>query len=162
MKKIKILFMMALTAANFMAQDGINFSADTINGEFITVSELQKNGPVLVNFWALWCKPCRTEMKALKALYEKYLKNGFQIIAVNEDTPRSVAKVESFVKSQGLDFYVVLDPNKELFERFNGQAIPYTLLYDQSGNVVYQNTGYLPGDEIKLEEELVKLFEGKN
>ena len=92
-------------------------------------------------------------------MFKKYNSDGFQIIAVNEDTPRSLAKVESFVKSQGLDFNIVLDPNKDLFEQFNGQAIPLAILYDKTGNVVYQNVGYLPGDEVKLEEELKKLLE---
>lgn len=143
---------------NIYAQDKIDFKAETLSGTEINFSEVYKNGPTLINFWALWCKPCRIEMKALKSLYERYADEGFNIIGINQDSPRSVAKVESFISSQNIKYTIVLDPNKELFNLFNGQVVPLTLLYDRKGNVVYQNQGYLPGDEFSLEEEIKKLI----
>jgi peroxiredoxin len=160
MKIIISVLLIFLIVSNISAQDQLDFSAETLSGNRIQLSELRTKGPVLVTFWALWCKPCRNELKILQKMFKNYNSDGFQIVAVNEDTPRSLAKVESFVKSQGLDFHIVLDPNKDLFEQFNGQAIPLAILYDKSGNVVYQNVGYLPGDEVKLEEELKKLLKG--
>jgi thiol-disulfide isomerase/thioredoxin len=159
LKKSSISFLgllLTVTVSNLSAQDNINFSAELLSGKKIEFAQVYSKGVTLVNFWALWCKPCRVEMKALKELHEKYKDNGFQILGINQDSPRSVSKVESFVKSQDIKYDVVLDTNKELFEIFNGQVVPLTILYNKEGKVVYQNSGYLPGDEFKLEEEIKK------
>ena len=156
MKKLLLFMIILAVCSNMYGQDKINFSGELLNGDKIEFAEVYPNGVTLVNFWALWCKPCRVEIKALKELYEKYKNTGFQVIGINQDSPRSVAKVESFVKAHELNYKIVLDPNKELFELFNGQVVPLTLLYNKEGKVVYQNTGYLPGDEFKLEEEIKK------
>ena len=153
----RYLFLIILSTISVVqAQDKIDFSTELLSGKEIKFSELYSNGVTLVNFWALWCKPCRVEMKALKELYEKYSDQGFQILGINQDSPRSVAKVESYIASHEVKYNIALDPNKELFDMFNGQVVPLTMLYDKSGKVVYQNTGYLPGDEFKLEEAIKK------
>ena len=140
------------------AQDKIDFSVVTIDNKQIEFSELYNHGPVLVNFWALWCEPCRVEMRPLKILYEKYKDKGFTILGINQDTPRSVSKVRSYISSQRINFPVAIDPNSQLLQKFNGQAIPYSLLINKNGEIVYKNVGYLPGDEIKLEKEIQKLL----
>lgn len=141
-----------------IAQDKIEFYGETLENKEIKFSEVYKNGTTLVNFWALWCKPCRAEMKHLQAIYEKYSDNGFTILGVNQDTPRSVAKVKSFVSSHGITFPIITDPNQEIFQRFNGQSIPLSLLYNEKGEVEYTHVGYLPGDEVELEEEVRKVL----
>lgn len=150
------LFLLLLSIGNLKAQDNINFTIELLNGDEVEFSELIKDGPVLVNFWALWCKPCRTEMKHLKKIYEKYADSGFKILGINQDTPRSLAKVNSYVGSYQIDYMIGLDPNKKYFEMFNGQVIPYSLLYNSKGEVVYLHSGYLPGDEQEIEEAVRK------
>jgi len=147
-----------LLSNQFLAQDNIEFSAETINNEEIIFSEINKKGPVLVNFWALWCKPCRAEMKHLELIYEKLKGGGFTILGINQDSPRSVAKVKAFVSSHNLKFPIVTDPNQEIFQQFNGQSIPLNVLFNKNGEVEYTHVGYLPGDELKLEEEIKKVL----
>ncbi|OGU35242.1 MAG: hypothetical protein A2068_11070 [Ignavibacteria bacterium GWB2_35_6b] len=162
MKNIFLTFMLLFFAAGLnriKAQDKIDFSIELLNGDEVEFSELYNEGPVLVNFWALWCKPCRTEMKYLKKNYEKYSEQGFKILGINQDTPKSLSKVKSFVESYDLQYLIGLDPNKKYFEMFNGQVVPYSILYNKKGEVVYSHSGYLPGDEIKLEEEIKKVLE---
>ena len=142
-------------------QENIDFSIDLLSGEKVKFSDLYKDGPVLINFWALWCKPCRTEIKYLKKISEKYADKNFKILGINQDTPRSLSKVNSFVNSYGIKYLVGLDPNKKYFEMFNGQVIPYSILYNTKGEAVYIHSGYLPGDEIKLEEAVKNLLEEK-
>lgn len=163
-KRIKyyLLLLVILSFNSLQAQDNIDFNIKLISGTEIQFSELIAKKVTLVNFWALWCKPCRIEMKALKELHEKYRNNGFEILGINQDTPRSSAKVESYINVQNIDYKIALDPNKEYFELFNGQVVPLTLLYDKSGKVIYKNTGYLPGDEFKLEEIIKKILEDNN
>lgn len=157
------LIISTMTFMNIInAQDKIEFSIELLNGEEVEFSELYKDGPILVNFWALWCKPCRTEMKHLKRIYEKYSDRGFKILGINQDTPKSLSKVNSFVESYDLKYLIGLDPNKKYFEMFNGQVLPFSLLYNKKGEVVYLHTGYLPGDEMELEEEIKKVMENDN
>ncbi len=161
--KSKLIIICLLLAA-FTQQYGQNkndFSISLLNDEKVKLSEVYSNGPALVTFWALWCKPCLSEMKALNGLYEKYHSEGFSILAINQDTPRSSGKVKSFVKSNGLNFMIALDLEKEYSEMFNVQAIPLSLLFDRSGRIVYRHTGYLPGDEDELEKEIIKTLTEK-
>lgn len=153
-----IVIMISILSISIAAQDNINFETDLIDGNEISVSELYKDGPLLVNFWALWCKPCRAEMKELNKLYQKYSQDGFTILGINLDTPRSAAKVNSFVSALGIEYKIGLDPNSKIFESLNGQVVPLNLLYDSDGKLVYRHTGYLPGDEFKLEEEIKKVL----
>ena len=159
---IHSLFLLIFFSTSVLSQDYIDFSSETLNNEEIHLSEVYANGPTLVNFWALWCKPCRAEMKHLEVIYNKYKDKGFTIIGINQDTPRSVAKVKSFVSSHSLSFPIVTDPNQEIFQQFNGQSIPLSVLFDKDGKVVYSHVGYLPGDEIKLEDEVKKILGIKN
>ncbi|MBK8944159.1 MAG: TlpA family protein disulfide reductase [Ignavibacteriae bacterium] len=141
------------------AQNKIDFTAQTLENKNIKFSEILKDSPTLISFWALWCKPCRTEMKYLEDYFEKYKSKGFNIIGINQDSPRSLAKVKSFVATHKVSFPIVLDPNQEIFQKFNGQSIPLTVLFNKNGEIVYSHIGYLPGDEIKLEKEIIKLLE---
>lgn len=140
------------------AQDQINLSVSTIDNKTVEVSKLYKEGPVLINFWALWCEPCKVEMRSLKILYEKYKDQGFTILGINQDSPKSVSKVRSYISSQKINFPVAIDPNSQLLQKFNGRSIPYSLLINKEGEIVYKNVGYLPGDETKLEKEIKKLL----
>jgi cytochrome c biogenesis protein CcmG/thiol:disulfide interchange protein DsbE len=158
---MNVLFFIVLISYQIPAQDKVSFSFSTIDNKNIQISELYKKGPVLINFWALWCEPCKVEMRSLKLLYDNYKDKGFTILGINQDSPKSVSKVRSYISSQKIKFPVAIDPNSQLLQKFNGQSIPYSLLINKEGEVVYKNVGYLPGDEIKLEKEIQKLLTGE-
>ena len=159
MTKLKNGVILLLLTVNFIwAQNNIEFSGETINNEEIKFSEAIAQGPVLVNFWAYWCRPCRAEIRHLQLFHEKYSGKGFTVLGINQDSPRSLAKVKSFALSHGLEFPVITDPDNEIFQQFNGQSIPLNLLYNSKGELVYSHVGYLPGDEIKLENEIKKVL----
>jgi cytochrome c biogenesis protein CcmG/thiol:disulfide interchange protein DsbE len=158
---MNVLFFIVLISYRIPAQDKVSFSFSTIDNKNIQISELYKEGPVLINFWALWCEPCKVEMRSLKLLYDKYKDKGFTILGINQDSPKSVSKVRSYISSQKIKFPVAIDPNGQLLQKFNGQSIPYSLLINEEGKIVYKNVGYLPGDEIKLEKEIQKLLTGE-
>ena len=60
-----------------------------------------------------------------------------------------------------IEYPIVLDPNNQIFQKYNGQVMPYSLLINTIGEIEYKHTGYLPGDEVKLEEEINKLLNSK-
>jgi cytochrome c biogenesis protein CcmG, thiol:disulfide interchange protein DsbE len=159
MKQNFVILFLLIAQSYLFAQSSIDFSAETLDNSEIKLSEIIKESPTLVSFWALWCKPCRSEIKFLEGFYDKYKIKGFTIIGINQDSPKSLAKVKAFVNSHNLTFPIVLDPNQEIFQKFNGQSIPLSVLFNQKGEIVYSHIGYLPGDEIELENEILKLLE---
>jgi peroxiredoxin len=146
-----------LIASSFLFGQ-IQFEAKSIDGDQISLEKLLEKGPVLINFWASWCQPCKAEMKHLKNIYEKYKSAGFTIVGINQDSPKSLSKVKSFVSSIMINYPILLDPNGQIFQKYNGQVMPYSILVDTNGEIAYKHNGYLPGDEVKLEEEITKLL----
>lgn len=159
---MKIIFLIVLFFSSHLFPQDKNFTINTLSNEEVELKKLYENGPVLVSFWALWCEPCKAEMKHLQRIYEEYKNDGFTILGINQDSPRSVSKVRSYISSQKITFPVALDPNYRYLQKMNGQSIPYSLLFDSQGKIVYKHVGYLPGDEIKLEDEIRKLLPEKN
>ena len=158
--KLYYFILTFLLFVNLPAQTKINFSISTINNKKTELDKLYSKGPVLVSFWALWCEPCKEEMRHLNQIYKRYKDRGFTILGINQDSPKSVSKVRAYVASHNIDFPIALDPDFQYLQKMNGQSIPYSILFDTSGNIVYKNVGYLPGDEIKLEAKIMKLITG--
>lgn len=72
-----------------------------------------------------------------------------------------MSKVRIFASSQEYSFHIALDPNGVTAQQFNVQNIPYSLLFDSDGTIVYRAMGFKPGDEKKIEEALEKIFSVK-
>jgi peroxiredoxin len=140
-----------------------NFVAKDLSGTKMELKEVLKSGPVLISFWATWCKPCIKELGELQKVYKIYHEKGFEILAVDVDGPRSVSKVRSVVKGLGWDFPVLWDESKDIYRSYQVLGIPHTVLINTSGEIVYTHTTYRPGDEEiikkKIEELLNKLVQ---
>jgi thiol-disulfide isomerase/thioredoxin len=121
-----------------------------LEGETVPLSSFLDRGPVLLDFWATWCKPCLLAMPELQELYGDLGPRGLQVIAINEDGPRNVAKVRPFLKSNGYDFPVLLDLNREAQRQLQALALPTTLVLDPQGVVLHSSFGYRPGEYEKL------------
>ena len=163
-----IIVVLFLYCINCFAQDNseailaVDFTARDINGKKVQLKKLLADGPVLLDFWALWCVPCLKEMPELKKLAKKYKEQGLTIVAINEDSPSDHSKIKPYVKQKRFNFLVVLDEDKDIWDQFNVNALPTTILIDQSGTVLYYHTGYKPGDENELIGKLDKLFSLEN
>jgi peroxiredoxin len=160
--KILLVFLALLFAHSFAQEPtksvaAVDFTARDLDGKKVQLKTFLANGPVLLDFWALWCVPCLKEMPQLQKLAEQYRKSDLTVIAVNQDSPSDQSKVKPFVKQKRYDFVIVLDEDKDLAKQFNVNILPTTFLLDQNGKIVYAHTGYKPGDEAKLAEELRKL-----
>lgn len=139
----------------------VDFSARTLGGKKIQLKNYLAKGPVLLDFWALWCVPCLKELPKIKKLQNQYKKHGLTVIAVNEDSPSDQTKVKPFVKQKRLDFVVVFDEDKDLWNQFKIVSLPTTILLNPAGNIIYTHTGYKPGDEVELRKVLDRLFTPK-
>lgn len=115
-------------------------------------------GPVVVSFWATWCKPCLKELPHLEAMAAHY-DGRVTFLAVNTDDPKSVAKVEPLVRARGWTrLKVLLDPAATVQQLLQVDAMPYLVLYDRDGGEAYRHTGYAEGDEERLRAQIETLL----
>lgn len=111
-----------------------DFELDTLDGQTLVLSQL-KGKPVLVNFWATWCGPCRYEMPFLQQVYEEWPDDKLVLLAVN--VGESSSDVSQFMQSQGFSFTVLLDSQAAVAQQYNVMGIPSTFFIDSDG--VIQN-----------------------
>ena len=126
------------------------FEAELLDGRHLKLSEL-RGSPVIINFWATWCPPCRREIPLL----EKYSLNGkLKIIGVNMREDKLV--VEKFVQGLNVTFQIVLDSDGKLVSTYNIIAKPTTFFIDKEGIIIDKKLGEM--NEKDLEERSNKLF----
>jgi len=117
---------------------------NNLQGQEIKLSDLRGN-VVLLNFWATWCKPCKEEMPAMQASYEKLHDQGFVVLAVNE--LEDTAKVAEHVRTHGHTFPVVMDHENVVANRYGVVGLPASFLVDRQGIVREKIFGSLLTEE---------------
>jgi thiol-disulfide isomerase/thioredoxin len=164
MNKILILTAFLLFFVSKLTFSQYDFDLNDVNGNSVKLSEQLKKGPVFIQFWALWCIPCKEEMRVLNELYGKYKDSGFVYLMVNQDSPKSSSKVRAYIESKGYPSALCLmDGDLAVFEKFGGQNLPFSVFLDKSGSIIKTYTGYIQGDESKLEEDIKSAVKsGKN
>ena len=109
-----------------------DFTLQTIDGQTVTLSAL-RGKPVIVNFWASWCVPCREEFPLLVGAYSQYSEQGLQIVGViHEDGPQTAT---DFAKQYGATWPLVLDPSEVAWNAFHGSFVPVSYYIDRDGIV---------------------------
>ncbi|HPE87310.1 MAG: TlpA disulfide reductase family protein [Bacteroidales bacterium] len=135
----------------------------TIYGEPFNTSAIENNGnPVIISFWALWCKPCIKELNTIAEVYDDWVEEtGVTLYAVSVDDSRSSAKVGPTANGNGWEFEILLDKNQEFKKAMNVNMIPHTFLLDGKGNIVWQHTSFSEGSELELIEKVRKVARGE-
>lgn len=157
-----LIFSAILTAQENSAREikkAQNFILEDLDGDFVELYDITGDGPILLSFWATWCKPCVEEMKELNKIYKEYKSEGFNLIAISIDSEKNVARVKPFIKAKNYDFTVLLDTNSEVARIYYAQVVPYTVLLDENGSIVYSHLGYKKGDEKEIEKLIKSLIE---
>lgn len=164
MKKILIAIVSLLFAGNLVAQNATlpqNIALRTLDGESVQSSVIKNDGkPVIISFWATWCKPCNLELNNIKEVYEEWQEEtGVKLVAVSIDDARSANRVKPHVEANDWPYEVYLDQNRDFARALNaGNNPPYTYLINGEGEIVWQHTGYLPGAEDELIEKVRELL----
>jgi len=160
MQKIIILLLLLCVAGSITAQKTIPEAVvKTLEGQNIQAHDLGKSGKItVVSFWATWCSPCKKELDAIKDYYGEWQeKYGVELVAISIDDARTAAKIPAMVAEKGWEYRILLDSNKAFHQAVNAASVPFTLLIDQNGNIVFEHVGYTPGDELELEEQIKAL-----
>ena len=125
-----------------------------MDGKSVNTAELTNGGkPMIISFWATWCKPCMRELKALHELYADWQEEtGAKIVIVSIDQAQDANKVKPLVDGFGWEFDVLLDPNGDFKRAMNVQMVPHVFVIDGKGNIIHNHTGYTDGAEEELYE----------
>ena len=158
MKKLMILAaMMAMVGSAFAQMPKVTLK--DISGKAISTDTLSNNGkPFIIDFFATWCKPCNRELDAIAEVYDEWVEEtGVKIFAVSIDQAQNINKVKPLVDNHGWEYDVLLDPNSDLKRALGIQMIPYTLIVDGKGQIVYKHNGDTDGAEQELIEKVREL-----
>ncbi len=102
----------------------------------------------VVSFWATWCVPCKKEIKNIREKLADWKKEtDFNYMTVSIDESRAEGLVRSYAKSQGWDFPYFIDANSDLKRSLNFDNVPFLIIIDKKGNIVFRHTGYEEGGE---------------
>lgn len=143
-----------------MAQQSVpSAEIKTLDGQTVNLQDYATNGKItVISLWATWCAPCKKELDAIAEIYPEWQESyNMELVAITIDTRRALAKVKPMVASKGWEYIVLSDANNVLRNSLQFQSIPQTYLIDQNGKIVYTHTGYVPGDEYELEDQMKKL-----
>ena len=159
---IVVLFSFFITAQeseDLAGRRAPNFVLENLDGDYVELNQEIGEGPILLSFWATWCKPCIEELAEFKKLYNEYKDKGFKLLAISTDSERTVAKVKPFVKSKSYDFPVLYDTSGDVARIYYARAVPFTVLIDDKGAIVYTHLGYMRGDEQVVNSKVKEMIE---
>ena len=157
MKLTKIICCLILTLSAATATAQIpSVQLKDIKGKTIDTKALGNDGkPFVISFFATWCKPCNRELKAIHEVYPDWQdETGMKLYAISIDKAQDVNKVKPMVDSEGWEYEVLLDTNKDLYRAFGIQMIPHVLIFDGNGKIVDSRSGYIEGSEEHIIEKV--------
>jgi thiol-disulfide isomerase/thioredoxin len=139
----------ALPSTNVKTLDGRNFN----------ITDLKNDGaPIVISFWATWCKPCKKELNNIAEVYEDWQEEtGVKLVAISIDDTRSMSKVAPYVNASDWQYEIYLDPNSDFKRAMGVSTVPHTFLLNGEKKIVWQHKGYIDGDEMELYKEIKQL-----
>lgn len=149
----------AMLPAAALAQDRIpGFELKNLEGETVSLRELQGERLTVIDIWATWCAPCLRSIPALVEMAADFEDHGVRFVGISVDSPRNVAKVKPFARSLGVTYPVLLDLNSEVMARLNVVGVPTLIIVDADREIVYLHEGYRPGDDREIRAEIERLL----
>lgn len=171
MKKLHLILGLAFLATFGFAQENSKnygkvpaIEVKTMEGNPFNMSSISNDGkPIIITFWATWCKPCIKEHDAINDVYEDWVdETGVKMYAISIDNARSSKQVLPLVNGKSWEFEVLLDENGDFKRAMNVNVPPHTFIVDGNGMIVWQHVGYLDGDEAEYIEVVEKLVNGES
>ena len=157
-----IAILLVLMPACASAEDKLDVGAlvfSDLAGNEVSVEKLLEDGPIILDFWATWCGPCKRAMPAWAGLANEYAEHGVRLVPVSWDHPRMYDRISTYFEKQGFEFSSLVDPEHESGDALGVVSLPTTFLISADGDIVLRHAGYADGDERLLESELRKVLD---
>jgi thiol-disulfide isomerase/thioredoxin len=172
MKRISsalLLCAFLFTAMAFRFDDGPkqklpSVQVKTLDGKMVSTSDFKNDGkPIIIDFWATWCAPCKKELNEIADVYADWQKEtGVKLIAISIDDQRNSPKVKPYVDSKDWDYEVYLDENQDFKRALNVNNVPQTFVLNGAGEIVWQVQGSDEnGGLAKLHDVITKVAKGE-
>ena len=172
MKKLYLTVLLLLFAIVISAQDTQSekrrdklpsVDIKNIDGKTFNTSDITNDGkPIIISFWATYCKPCIKELNEIADVYEEWQEEtGVKLVAVSLDKADRLGTVKNKVNGGSWEYQVLLDQNGDFKRAMNVGNVPHTFILNGKGEIVWQHTSYSPGGEEELIEIVEKLNKGE-
>lgn len=146
----------AMGSYRLVGQEAPDFTLATIDGGEVSLSQFRSQ-PVVLNFWASWCLPCRGEMPELVRSYETHKDEGLVILGVNLTYTDSMPDVRAFVNELDITFPVLLDEDGALERLYQIPGIPSSVFINRDGTIERLQIGIMTPEQIdKYTDEILE------
>lgn len=139
-------------------EKAVDFILEDLDGNSVTLDDFYGR-PVILNFWATWCTPCREEIPLLETIHRDsgWQNEGLAILAIDVGERKST--VRDFVEEYGISFTVLLDTERDVFRQYFVRGVPTTFFIDRKGVIQSVTTGAF-GDMREIKKNLNKIVSG--
>jgi cytochrome c biogenesis protein CcmG, thiol:disulfide interchange protein DsbE len=134
-------------------QPAPDFELERLEGGTLRLSDL-RGRPVMVNFWASWCLPCREEFPLFREVRDRHAAEGLEIVGIVHRDGREAAR--SFAADHGGDWPMVLDPDEEAWQAYRGQLLPITYFIDREG--IVRSVSFGPPPPEVMDQHLARIL----
>lgn len=161
-----VLFLFLAMACSASAQETRQLPSvevKKLDGTTFNTKDFSNDGkPIVIDFWATWCKPCIEELNAIHEVYADWQKEtGVKVIAISLDDARTMNRVAPFINGRNWTYENYIDPNGDLRRAMNVNMPPHTFLLNSKGEIVWQHVGFVEGNEEELYEQIKKVAASK-
>jgi len=169
MKRVTALLslIILLTISSFTNEDAKrtlpSVNIKTLDGKQFNTKDITNDGnPIIISFWATWCKPCIAELTSISEVYDEWQEEtGVKLVAVSIDNARTSVKVKPLVNAKEWDYDIYLDENGDFKRAMGVNMVPHTFILNGKGEIVWEHTTFSEGGELEMIDIVRKIKNGE-